>query len=226
MQITHEGTNEVKRSKIDLLMSKYERFEMLPRESIQDMLTRFTDITNELSSFGKNIPNDEQVRKVQRSLPQDERWRFKVTALMETKDFTKFNIEQLVGSLLTHELHLGGSGESFRNKGLALRAEESDESEEDANEAAMLVRRFKRALNKNRSSNMNYGRKFTSSKRDFGCHECGSTEHFIKDCPQWDTEKGRSKSKEHFKERKKQNKEKFYKPSYSKNEVKKTMVGW
>ena len=88
-------------------MSKYERFEMLPRESIQDMLTRFTNITNELSSLGKNIPNNEQVRKVLRSLPQDERWRSKVTALMETKDFTKFNIEQLAGSLMTHDLHLG-----------------------------------------------------------------------------------------------------------------------
>ena len=142
LQVTHEGTNEVKRSKIDLLMSKYERFEMQPKESIQEMLTRFTNIINELVSLGKQIPIDEQVRKVLRSLPQDERWRAKVTALQETKDFTKFNIEQLAGSLMTHELHLGTSNsEGNRGKGLALKAGDQEDSEVDEEEAAMLVRR-------------------------------------------------------------------------------------
>src|SRR6187397_901802 len=124
LQVTHEGTNELKRSKIDLLMSKYERFEMQPKESIQEMLTRFTNIINELVSLGKQIPIDEQVRKVLRSLPQDERWRAKVTALQESKDFTKFNLEQLNGSLLTHELHLGANTESSKSKSLALKAYE------------------------------------------------------------------------------------------------------
>ena len=81
LAVTHEGTSEVKRSKIDLLMSKYERFLMDLRESIQEMFTRFTNITNELVSLGRLIPNDEQVRKILRSLPQDERWRAKVTVI-------------------------------------------------------------------------------------------------------------------------------------------------
>ena len=34
LAVTHEGTSDVKRSKIDLLMSKYERFVMEPIESI------------------------------------------------------------------------------------------------------------------------------------------------------------------------------------------------
>ena len=50
LEVTNERTSEVKRSKIDLLMSKYERFIMEPRESIQEMFTRFTNITNELLS--------------------------------------------------------------------------------------------------------------------------------------------------------------------------------
>ena len=58
LQITHESTNEVKRSKIDLLMSKYERFEMIPKETIQEMLTHFTNIVNELVSLRKKIPVD------------------------------------------------------------------------------------------------------------------------------------------------------------------------
>ncbi|XP_021743854.1 uncharacterized protein LOC110709902 [Chenopodium quinoa] len=189
LQVTHEGTNEVKRSKIDLLMSKYERFEMQPKESIQEMLTRFTNITNELVSLGNQIPIDEQVRKVLRSLPQDERWRAKVTALQETKDFTKFNIEQLAGSLITHELHLGTSNsEGNRGKGLAFKDGDQEDSEVDEEEVAMLVRRFKRMFNRNNKSR-NFTKKPSTSKTDSGCHKCGSLEHFIRECPLWDTEK-------------------------------------
>ena len=50
LQIAHEGTNQVKQSRIELLMRKYELFEMGDRETIMDMYTRFTHITNELKN--------------------------------------------------------------------------------------------------------------------------------------------------------------------------------
>ena len=56
--ITHEGTSQVKRSKIDLLCSQYENFYMLENESIDEMLTRFIKITNGLSFLGDSIDND------------------------------------------------------------------------------------------------------------------------------------------------------------------------
>ena len=59
LEVTHEGSSEVKCSKIDLLMSIYELFVMEPRESFQEMFTKFTNITNELVSLGRHIPADE-----------------------------------------------------------------------------------------------------------------------------------------------------------------------
>jgi len=47
--ITHESTFQVKRSKIDPLLSKYESFYMLENEINDEMLTHFTKITNGLS---------------------------------------------------------------------------------------------------------------------------------------------------------------------------------
>ena len=64
LEVAHEGTSEVKRSNIDLLMSKYERLVMELRESIQEMFTRFKNITNELVFLGRHIPVDEQVKKI------------------------------------------------------------------------------------------------------------------------------------------------------------------
>ena len=56
LEVTHEGTSKVKCSNRDLLMSKYERFVIEPRESIQEMFIRFTIITNELVFLKEIFP--------------------------------------------------------------------------------------------------------------------------------------------------------------------------
>jgi gag-polypeptide of LTR copia-type/Zinc knuckle len=183
LEVTHEGTNEVKRSKIDLLFRQYELFQMEPNESITQMITRFTNIVNELDSLGKSMDNEEQVRKILRVLPTS--WMPKVTALKETKDFTKFTLEELIGSLMTHEIEVKSHEQNpRREKGLALQVEQSDEEEEDEEEEdiALLTRKFKKFY-KTFKGNKNKGKFGSSSKNNNGCFECGSTDHIVKDCP-------------------------------------------
>jgi len=50
-------------------MRKYELFEMGDRETVMDMYTRFSHITNELKSLGKTFTIEELVRKILRFLP-------------------------------------------------------------------------------------------------------------------------------------------------------------
>jgi len=47
-----------------LLRSQYENFTIYDNDSIDDMVTRFTKITNGLSSLGDAIDNDQKVKKV------------------------------------------------------------------------------------------------------------------------------------------------------------------
>ena len=65
---THKGTSQVKRPKIDILCSQYENFYMHDNEFIDDMVARFTKITNGLSSLVNKIDNDQIVRKIIRAL--------------------------------------------------------------------------------------------------------------------------------------------------------------
>jgi len=51
-------------------MRKYELFEMGDKETIIEMYTHFTHITNELKSLGKSFTTEELVRKILRFLPQ------------------------------------------------------------------------------------------------------------------------------------------------------------
>ena len=58
----------------------------------------------------------------------------------------------------------------------------------------MIVRRFNKFFNKN------YKGKVTRKPTKLSCHKCESPNHFIKECPQWDTKKGKGKFKERNKD--------------------------
>jgi len=88
LQVAHEGTGQVKQSGIELLMRKYELFEMGDKETVMEIYTRFTHITNELKSLGKSFTTEQLVRKILRFFPQ--LWEAKVTTIQEAKDITKY----------------------------------------------------------------------------------------------------------------------------------------
>ncbi|XP_075083387.1 uncharacterized protein LOC142167129 [Nicotiana tabacum] len=94
LQTAHEGTTQVKQSKIDMFTTEYELFRMKDDESIQDMHTRFTSIINELHSLGETIPRNKLVRKILSVLPSS--WESKVNAITEAKDLQILTIDELV----------------------------------------------------------------------------------------------------------------------------------
>ena len=53
LQVIHEGINNVKESKISILVHRFEIFKTDENETILEMITRFTDIMNSLIALGK-----------------------------------------------------------------------------------------------------------------------------------------------------------------------------
>jgi len=119
LQVALEGINQVKQSRIELLMRTYELFEMGDRETIMDMYTRFTHIINELKSLGKTFTTEELVRKILRFLPRS--WEAKVTAIQEAKDLKTLSLDELIGNLQTYELRRQQE-ETKKDHGIALRS--------------------------------------------------------------------------------------------------------
>ena len=102
LQVAHKGINQVKESRIELLVRKYELFEMSDKETVMDMYTRLTHISNKLKSLGKSFTTIELVRKILRFLPQS--WEAKVIAIQEAKKMDEISLDELIGSLHTCEL--------------------------------------------------------------------------------------------------------------------------
>ncbi|XP_069151792.1 uncharacterized protein [Solanum lycopersicum] len=103
LKTTHEGTEQVKESKIDMLTSLCENFKIKEGETFYEMFTKFSSITNELRSLGEPISMSKQVRKVLQILPKS--WESKVDVITEAKDLKVLTIDSLIGNLKTHELN-------------------------------------------------------------------------------------------------------------------------
>ena len=151
--VTYEGTSQVRETKINMLVHQYELFKMQPEETIKEMFTRFTDITNNLKSLGKSYTNEEMVRKILRCLPKN-KWGPKVTAIEEAQNLKTLTLDDLLGKLMTHEIHLEEDEqekETQFKKGVAFKTgsedaipSEDESSEEDEDTMAMIARGLKK----------------------------------------------------------------------------------
>ena len=157
LEVTHEETNQVKEIKINILVHKYELFKIKPTESIIGLNTRFTDIVNNLKNLGKTYIDSELCRKILRSLPRSQE--AKVNAIQEAKDLTYLKLEELLGSLMTHELALNQHNEEElkKKKSITLKdvvqeeSEESDDKDESEPEIALLDRKIRRFMRKKKT---------------------------------------------------------------------------
>ena len=55
LQVLYEGFDQVKETKISMLVHQYEMIKILEHENIDEMTTRFMHIINQLKVLGKNI---------------------------------------------------------------------------------------------------------------------------------------------------------------------------
>ncbi|GAV59905.1 LOW QUALITY PROTEIN: UBN2 domain-containing protein, partial [Cephalotus follicularis] len=120
LQVTYEGTNQVKDAKINMLVREYEMFSMKENENISSMFVCFTNIINSLKSLNKCYTNNEMVIKILR----------------------------LLGSLMTHEITIKNheddkEQDKKKKKVIAFKSSTVDSNEEDSDdEMALITRRF------------------------------------------------------------------------------------
>ncbi|GAV56547.1 UBN2 domain-containing protein [Cephalotus follicularis] len=145
LQVNYKGTNQVKEAKISMLVHEYEMFTVHENEDIKTMFTRFINITNALQALDKIYTNSEIVRKFLVCM-------LKVTAIEEVKDLNTLPLEDLLGSLMTHELSIKKKDddeekEKRKKKVVALKSSINEETEDDSDEElALITRKLKRFL--------------------------------------------------------------------------------
>ena len=148
--------------------------------------------------------------KILRCLPRN--WREKVTAILEARDLDVLSLDELVGSLITHEMTVANDDDQDKRekkiKSIALKSsiDEYDKLRDDESEdMALITRKF----NKFMKWNKNGGRRFqrrnynnensskpkelikgeSSTQNDVTCFKCRKSGHIKTDCSSYKKEK-------------------------------------
>ncbi|CAJ2673932.1 unnamed protein product [Trifolium pratense] len=216
LETVHEGTPQVKMSKLQILTTQFENLRMKDEETIQDFHMTILDYDNQFDALGEKIPEEKLVRKMLRSLPK--KFDMKVTAMEEAKNISQMKLDELVGSLQTYESVANGRSEK-KNKSIAFSSknnEEELEDEEESNESIseameLLGKQFNKVLkqmNKRPRPNskndapgtmrniVNQGKPKSDEKsslnKNIQCHECEGYGHIRPECPTYQkrTKKG------------------------------------
>ncbi|GAV67549.1 DUF4219 domain-containing protein/UBN2 domain-containing protein, partial [Cephalotus follicularis] len=191
LEVPCEGTNQVKDAKINMLVREYEMFSMKENENISGMFVRFTNIINSLQSLNKCYTNSEMVRKILRCLPKS--WMPKVTAIEKAKDLNTLPLEELLGSLMTHEMTIQNheddeEQDKKKKKVIAFKSSTADSSDEDSDdEMALIARRFKKYLAKKKFGNKHFKKtlpsKSETKKEEIICFKCNKPGHYKSESP-------------------------------------------
>uniref|UniRef100_A0A151UI80 DUF4219 domain-containing protein n=1 Tax=Cajanus cajan TaxID=3821 RepID=A0A151UI80_CAJCA len=103
LQVTHEGTSDVKRSRKHTLIREYELLRMNHGESISDFQKKFTHLINHLVDLGRKFEKELNLKVLQ---CLDRSWQVKVIAIEESKDLTSLTLATFFGKLREHEQKL------------------------------------------------------------------------------------------------------------------------
>ncbi|VFQ82080.1 unnamed protein product [Cuscuta campestris] len=179
LEVTYEGTDQVREAKIDFLTQEYEMFQMKEGEKIDDMFDRFSKIINDLHALKKTYTNKDLVRKILRCLTPE--WRSKDDAIYESIGVSNVTIDGLKGNIKTYESTiLTPSLDGQKKKEIALKATKEpveEASSDDDNEFGLVIKKFHKFMNKEFEQK---GRKHDGPPKCYGCGEIG---HIKPRCP-------------------------------------------
>ena len=136
LHLAHEGVDKVRKTRIDLLMSKLNRFIILDGEGTQEMFNRLTTIVGKIKGYGCDELDNHKVIKIMLKA-YSSRNKTVVTLIRDKKKFEYFTANDVLGRILTFGMQreeanerkklreLQAKLESIKIKDVALKANKS-----------------------------------------------------------------------------------------------------
>ncbi|CAM8935512.1 unnamed protein product [Rhodiola kirilowii] len=203
LQTAHEGTTKVKISRMETVTSKFENLKMQEDETIADFNTRVLDISNEAFALGEPLTEETLVRKVLRSLTK--RFAMKALAVKEANDVKNMRLDELMGSLQTHEMDMNEEDLLTKTTSVGLKGEVVQDKTDDESEQqyALFAKNFGKFMRRQygkgtelfQPSNTKFQKNDRTFKRNrsgdsdldkkgkgIQCRECEGYGHILAEC--------------------------------------------
>ncbi|XP_021755931.1 uncharacterized protein LOC110721111 [Chenopodium quinoa] len=101
LQQEFQGDSKVRSIKLQSLRRDFENLRIKDNDLVKDYFSRIIEIVNQMKSYGEEISDEKIVKKILVSL--NDKFDNIVTIIEETKDLSNITVEQLMGSLESHE---------------------------------------------------------------------------------------------------------------------------
>jgi len=101
LETNYKGTTKINTVKLQTLRMNFENLKMKESESLEEFMIQVMNIVSQLKMNGEEIPDHKVVQKVLRTLPK--KFDAVVIAIEESKDLKQLSLDELLGSLLSHE---------------------------------------------------------------------------------------------------------------------------
>ncbi|VFQ69092.1 unnamed protein product [Cuscuta campestris] len=151
LEVTHEGDEEVKTAKYQILMTQYENLRMDDKEKITEFHGRVRDIAHQVARLNEPIPENKLVLKVLRSFPKE--YDMDVKAIRRSHNIKAMTLDALMGILESIELDMMEDSKRWKpDKQIAFSSTEAeDDSEHDLSldedfqeQLSLFTRQFKK----------------------------------------------------------------------------------
>ncbi|XP_010556525.1 PREDICTED: uncharacterized protein LOC104825833 [Tarenaya hassleriana] len=182
LELIHEGTSSVKRTRRDLIKHQFNMLQMGENESVKEFCGRLNALANEAEVLGKTYRDKQLVAKLLVSLPKKFMSHKSAFTMVNNVDTVSF--KETVGAFAAHELELELYEKpkgATPNKGLAFHIPGSSEDPSQVSleeDMAMIVKKYNRFFKK---------KSVTAGKlepRNTGkCLECKGVGHWKAECP-------------------------------------------
>ncbi|XP_020225009.1 uncharacterized protein LOC109806886 [Cajanus cajan] len=104
LERVHSGATKTKKVRLQTLRRQYELLSMESNETVVDYITRVQTMVNTMKGLGEKMAELQVIEKVLRTLPM--KFDHIVVAIEESKNLEDMSLDELQGSLESHELRL------------------------------------------------------------------------------------------------------------------------
>ncbi|MCQ7506103.1 hypothetical protein NP150_23610, partial [Salmonella enterica] len=189
----HEGTNDSKVTKRDLLLNSLLNMKMQEEETASQLHAQIKNLLNGLHLIGHELENRDIIRYALNAFPRNSLWASIVDAYKVSRNLSKLKLDELFCELELHEQ----TNRPKVEKGLALIAgttkeqksrqrskpEPEPESESESDEEEHLVNMVRKMFTRRKN------KPWTTNKNGVTCYNCNKKGHFKNECPDLNTDK-------------------------------------
>ncbi|KAG6385530.1 hypothetical protein SASPL_154366 [Salvia splendens] len=117
------GDQKVIKVRLQTFRRSFAELMMGEKETVQNYLSRVTEIVSQMCSYGETISIEQVLGKVLRSL--NESFDYLVPAIEESKDLSTYTFDELMSSLLAHETRVRKPCDKVEEKAFQVKGESS-----------------------------------------------------------------------------------------------------